>query len=195
MELNRKKFKDLRWEELWDCALRIRSLFASADIPEDLAASLRSALAAELPERCVVRSSAPGEDSRKTSFAGLHASFVNVVGLLSILEHLKLVWASLWSDGALLYRREMRLNVDRSSMAVLVQEMVPGEKSGVAFGQNPQDASQAVIEAVYGLNQGLVDGTVEPDRWLLNRDSGKIISYRAAEKDQSGAAVCLGSPL
>ena len=76
MELNRKKFKDLRWEELWDCALRIRSLFASADIPEDLAASLRSALAAELPQRCVVRSSAPGEDSRKTSFAGLHASFV-----------------------------------------------------------------------------------------------------------------------
>jgi len=184
MELNRKKFKDLRWEELWDCALRIRSLFASADIPEDLAASLSSALAAELPQRCVVRSSAPGEDSRKMSFAGLHASFVNVVGLQSILEHLKLVWASLWSDGALLYRREMRLNVDRSSMAVLVQEMVAGEKSGVAFGQNPQDASQAVIEAVYGLNQGLVDGTVEPDRWLLNRDSGKIISYRAAEKDK-----------
>jgi len=184
MELNRKKFKDLRWEELWDCAFRIRSLFASADIPEDLAASVISALAAELPERCVVRSSAPGEDSRKTSFAGLHASFVNVVGLQSILEHLKLVWASLWSDGALLYRREMRLNVDRSSMAVLVQEMVPGEKSGVAFGQNPQDASQAVIEAVYGLNQGLVDGTVEPDRWLLDRDSGKIISYRAVEKDK-----------
>jgi rifampicin phosphotransferase len=184
MELNRKKFKDLRWEEIWDCALRIRSLFASADLPEDLVESLKSALAAELPERCVVRSSAPGEDSRKTSFAGLHASFVNVVGLPSILEHLKLVWASLWSDGALLYRREMRLNVDRSSMAVLVQEMVPGEKSGVAFGQNPQDASEAVIEAVYGLNQGLVDGTVEPDRWLLDRDSGKIISYRAAEKDR-----------
>ena len=184
MELNRKKFKDLRWEELWDSALRIRSLFASAHIPEDLVTSLRSSLAAELPERCVIRSSAPGEDSRKTSFAGLHASFVNVVGLQSILDHVKLVWASLWSDGALLYRREMRLNVDRSSMAVLVQEMVPGEKSGVAFGQNPQDASQAVIEAVYGLNQGLVDGTVEPDRWLLDRNSGKIISYRAAEKDK-----------
>jgi phosphoenolpyruvate synthase/pyruvate phosphate dikinase len=184
MELNRKKFKDLRWEELWDSALRIRSLFASAHIPENVVASLKSALAAELPERCVIRSSAPGEDSRKTSFAGLHASFVNVVGLQSILDHVKLVWASLWSDGALLYRREMRLNVDRSSMAVLVQEMVSGEKSGVAFGQNPQDASQAVVEAVYGLNQGLVDGTVEPDRWLLDRDSGRIISYKAAEKDK-----------
>jgi rifampicin phosphotransferase len=184
MELNRKKFADLRWEELWDCALRIRALFAAAEIPAGLAAALQSGLAADLPPRCVVRSSAPGEDSGKTSFAGLHASFVNVVGLPALLEHLKLVWASLWSDGALLYRREMRLNVDRSSMAVLVQEMVPGETSGVAFGQNPQDASQAVIEAVYGLNQGLVDGTVEPDRWLLDRDSGAIISYRAAARDQ-----------
>jgi phosphoenolpyruvate synthase/pyruvate phosphate dikinase len=184
MELNRKKFKDLRWEEMWDAALRIRSLFASADLPKDLAVALSTALADELPQRCVVRSSAPGEDSRRTSFAGLHASFINVVGLESVLEHLKLVWASLWSDVALLYRKEMRLNVDRSTMAVLVQEMVPGEKSGVAFGQNPQDTSRAVIEAVYGLNQGLVDGTVEPDRWLLDQDSGKIISYRPVEKDQ-----------
>jgi rifampicin phosphotransferase len=184
MELNRKKFKDLRWEELWDAALRIRSMFASVALPEDLAAELRRVLAEELPKRCVVRSSAPGEDSRKTSFAGLHASFVNVVGLESVLEQLKLVWASLWSDAALLYRQEMRLNVDRSAMAVLVQEMVPGEKSGVAFGQNPQDASQVVIEAVYGLNQGLVDGTVEPDRWILDGKTGKILDYRVAPKGE-----------
>jgi len=184
MELNRKKFKDLRWEELWDTALRIRSLFAFAGLPQDLVHELSGALADELPERCVVRSSAPGEDSAKTSFAGLHASFVNVVGLESVLEHLKLVWASLWSDGALLYRREMRLNVDRSAMAVLVQEMVPGDKSGVAFGQNPQDESQVVVEAVYGLNQGLVDGSVEPDRWLLSRENGKVISFHQAKHNQ-----------
>ncbi len=182
MELNRKKFKDLRWEELWDSSLRIRSLFAKTAMPPDLAASLASTLGPELPERCVVRSSAPGEDSRRASFAGLHASFVNVVGLEAVLEHLKLVWASLWSDAALLYRREMKLNVEKSSMAVVVQELVAGQKSGVVFGQNPQDASQTVIEAVYGLNQGLVDGTVEPDRWLLERGSGKIISFRVADR-------------
>lgn len=58
MELNRNKFNDLRWEELWDAALRIRSLFASAYLPEDLVFALRTALAEELPQRCVVRSSA-----------------------------------------------------------------------------------------------------------------------------------------
>jgi phosphoenolpyruvate synthase/pyruvate phosphate dikinase len=182
MELNRKSFKDLRWEEMWDASLRLRHLFLNTPMPEDLAASLEKALAPHLPERCVVRSSAPGEDSRQASFAGLHASFVNVVGLHAVLDHIKLVWASLWSDAAFLYRRELGLDVKKSAMAVLVQDMVAGEKSGVVFGQNPQEPSQAVIEAVYGLNQGLVDGTVEPDRWLLDRETGAILTYRPAPK-------------
>jgi len=76
MELNRKKLTDLRWEELCSAALRIRSLFASADLPEHLMNQLSGALAEELPERCVMRSSTPGEDSAKTSFAGLHASII-----------------------------------------------------------------------------------------------------------------------
>jgi rifampicin phosphotransferase len=183
MELGRKSFKDLRWEEIWDISLRIRNMFLTTPLPADLAASLGSGLAPQLPERCVVRSSAPGEDSRKASFAGLHASFVNVAGLDAVLDHIKLVWASLWSDAALLYRRELGLNVQKSAMAVVVQEIVEGDKSGVAFGENPQDDSQAVIEAVYGLNQGLVDGAVEPDRWLLDRETGAIAAFRPAPRE------------
>lgn len=184
LELRRKKFQDLRWEEMWDASLRLRHLFLNTPMPTDLGASLRDALAPHLPERCVVRSSAPGEDSRQASFAGLHASFVNVAGLEAVLDHIKLVWASLWSDAALLYRRELGLDVRKSSMAVVIQEMVAGEKSGVVFGQNPQDPSQTVIEAVYGLNQGLVDGTVQPDLWVLDRETGKILDYRAAPKSE-----------
>jgi pyruvate,water dikinase len=184
LELRRKNFQDLRWEEMWDASLRLRHLFLNTPMPSDLAASLGSSLAPYLPERCVVRSSAPGEDSPQASFAGLHASFVNVVGLEAVLDHIKLVWASLWSDAALLYRRELGLDVRKSAMAVVIQEMVAGDASGVVFGQNPQDPSQAVIEAVYGLNQGLVDGTVEPDRWLLDRETGKILDYRAAAKSE-----------
>ncbi|MEJ5330993.1 MAG: PEP/pyruvate-binding domain-containing protein [Desulfobaccales bacterium] len=184
LELRRKSFQEMRWEEIWDLALRLRHLFHTTPLPPDLAARLRQELAPHLPERSVVRSSAPGEDSRQTSFAGLHASFANVAGLEAVLEHLKLVWASLWSDAALLYRRELGLDVRKSAMAVLIQEMVVGDRSGVAFGQNPQDPAQAVVEAVYGLNQGLVDGTVEPDRWLLDRATGQILAYRTAPKGE-----------
>ena len=56
-----------------------------------------------------------------------------------------------------------------------------GEKSGVAFGINPQDTEQAVIECVYGLNKGLVDGDIEPDQWILDRQTGSILNKRIVE--------------
>lgn len=185
LELRRKRFEDLRWEEIWDLALRIRHLFLTAPYPGELEDQLRQELSPHLPAQAVLRSSAPGEDSRRASFAGLHASYVNVVGLDSVLEHVKLVWASLWSDAALLYRRELGLQVGKSTMAVLLQELIPGEKSGVAFSQHPQYPGLAVIEAVYGLNQGLVDGSVEPDRWLVDREGGRVVDQQAAARRES----------
>ena len=182
-ELDRKDFADMRWEEMWDAALRIRSLFLTTPMPEDLRAALAEPLAARFGEvATVVRSSAPGEDSAGASFAGLHESYVNVRGVDAIVEHVKLVWASLWSDGALLYRRELGLDPTRSAMAVVVQEIVAGERSGVAFSRHPEQEDRALVEAVHGLNQGLVDGTVEPDRWTLDRRDGSVVEHRAAER-------------
>ena len=102
----------------------------------------------------------------------------------SILEHIRLVWASLWSDRALLYRQELGLDVEKSTMAVVVQEMVFGERSGVVFGMSPAHEEQSAVEAVYGLNQGLVDGTVEPDRWILDRASGQILSHHPPRREK-----------
>lgn len=185
MELYRKPFEEMRWEEIWDTALRIRNMFIKTPLPSGLRKQLRAPLALRLSGRPVsVRSSAPGEDSSKTSFAGLHESFVNIQGVESILEHIRLVWASLWSDRALLYRQELGLDVEKSTMAVVVQEMIFGERSGVVFGMSPVHEKQSAVEAVYGLNQGLVDGTVEPDRWILDRKSGHILSHRPARREK-----------
>jgi len=182
-ELDRKDVADMRWEELWDAALRIRSLFLTTPLPEEVRAALARPLAARFASAAtVVRSSAPGEDSAGASFAGLHESYVNVRGVDAILEHVKLVWASLWSDAALLYRRELGLDPRRSVMAVVVQQIVAGERSGVAFSCHPEDDERALVEAVHGLNQGLVDGVVEPDRWTLSRRDGATLEYRAAER-------------
>ena len=184
LELNRKEFADMRWEELWDASLRIRSMFLKKPIVPGLAAVLTESIESFCKDApVVVRSSAPGEDSSRTSFAGLHESFVNIRGTEAIIEHVKMVWASLWSDAALLYRRELKLDVARSSMAVVIQKIVRSDCSGVAFSKKPNDESYLVIESVYGLNQGLVDGTVEPDRWTLLRSSGSVISHEAARRE------------
>ena len=179
LELGRKPFEDMRWEEVWDASLRIRNLFLRASLEAELAAVLEAALGRRFGDgrAAVVRSSAPAEDTAAASFAGLHESYVNVRGVPALLEAVRQVWASLWTDRALLYRKELGLDVFESSMAVVVQELTTGEVSGVAFSQNPLDDSQAVVEAIWGLNEGLVDGTIEPDRWFVERGTGVLIEH------------------
>jgi pyruvate,water dikinase len=178
LELHRKDLKEMRWEEIWDCATRIRNMFLRKQIPGNIAKRLGAVIQSRFKDKPVaVRSSAPEEDTAKASFAGLHESYINISGIDAILEHIRKVWASLWTDAALLYRQEIGLSVEKSTMAVVIQAIVPGDRSGVVFTQNPNDAYQGVIESVYGLNQGLVDGTVEPDRWILDRKTHRIITH------------------
>ena len=85
LELNRKKFKDMRWEEIWDCATRIRNIFLKKQIPEPLNSYLTQKIQSCFTGKTLaVRSSAPDEDASGSSFAGLHESFVNVRGTSSI---------------------------------------------------------------------------------------------------------------
>ncbi len=186
MELGRKRFEDMRWEEIWDVSLRIRNLFLRTPLPRQMNDELGNYLVNRFGALPVaIRSSAPGEDSAAASFAGLHESYLNIEGVDQILEHVRLVWASLWSDRALLYRKEMGLDPTQSAMAVLVQEILAGDSSGVAFGQSPLDPQQAVVEAVHGLNQGLVDGSVQPDRWILERSTGKILNHEPVTRNKA----------
>ena len=192
MELGRKRLEDMRWEEMWDAALRIRNMFLAAYMPDEVGGAIRDAAGQWLSDAPVaVRSASLAEDSAETSFAGLHESFLNVRGTEEILKHVRLVWSSLWSDAALSYSRELSLDPGTSSMAVIVQEMVFGERSGVAFGVDPQNSRRAVIEAVYGLNKGLVDGDVEADRWTVDRSSGKASADHVARHESQ--VVPLGS--
>lgn len=206
IEIERKAFGDMRWEELWDSSLRLRNLFLTTPIPFELERTLIEVVEPAFTNGSVaVRSSAPGEDSSKLSFAGLHESYLHVSGIEGILDHIRLVWASLFSDRALLYRQELGLDPRNSAMAVVIQEMIDGESSGVVFGMSPTEPDQAVVEAVHGLNQGLVDGSVEPHRWILDRQRGEIVEFRApgetgspSSKQQehpSGPSAIIAAPL
>jgi rifampicin phosphotransferase len=185
LELTRKSFEEMRWEEMWDASLRIRNMFLTTPLLPDIYSGLREAIEREFHDKsAVVRSSAPGEDSSNASFAGIHESYVNVTGTENILDHVQKVWASLWSDAALLYRQELGLAVETSAMAVIVQEIIDGDRSGVVFSMSPNDPTQAIIESVHGLNQGLVDGSVEPDRWVLSRTSGRVLDHLAPPREK-----------
>lgn len=194
MELGRKPLEHMRWEELWDAALRIRSEFLRAEMPPSISEEIRRALSEHAGESAVaVRSSAPGEDSRQMSFAGLHESVVGPKGVNAVLDAVRTVWSSLWSDAALLYRRELALEPQRSRMAVLVQEVKTADCSGVAFGRDPRNpqADCVLVEAVPGPCALLVDGSVDPDRWTLQRSTGQLIEWRPGNRGQETAASLL----
>ena len=177
LELSRKSFDAMRWEEIWDTSLRIRNLFSRTPFPKELQEGLADELEKDFRDlAAAVRSSAADEDAEGQSFAGIHESYCDIKGIDEIMKHIRLVWASLWSDTAILYREELALTIEESAMAVVIQEFVPGEVSGVAFGRNPLNPEECVIETVPGFNENLVDGKIEPDRWILDRADGKILS-------------------
>ncbi|HHP7233974.1 MAG TPA: PEP/pyruvate-binding domain-containing protein [Desulfobacterales bacterium] len=193
LELHRKDLGDMRWEEIWDCATRIRNLFLRPPLPAELENALSGFLQDTFSDGpAAVRSSAPDEDAAAHSFAGLHASYLNIRGAASILKQVRKVWASLWSDAALLYRQELGLDIEKSAMAVIVQELIEGDVSGVTFTRAPQRRTIGVVEAVYGLNAGLVDGAVEPDRWIIGRKDGAVREHRETVREQQVSLSAAG---
>jgi pyruvate,water dikinase len=197
VELGRKPLAETRWEEMWDAALRLRSLFLACALPASVEQALQAALAAFAPGTVLtVRSSAPHEDRAGASFAGLHESVGRVCGEAELRDAVRIVWASLWSDAALLYMAELGMDPARSRMAVVIQERVDATPSGLAFGIDPRgpDSDRQVVEAVPGGCGDLVDGVVDPDRWILERRAGAVVSWRpGARGAPEPATPLLGS--
>jgi pyruvate,water dikinase len=131
-----------------------------------------------------VRSSGLEEDGTQFSFAGQFDTYLGVQGVSATLEHVRKCWASAYSERALRYRHQHRLNLDCSGMAVILQHLIAAEKSGVVFTVNPAngDRDQAVISSVYGLGEGLVSGAVDADTMVVNRITGAVIDTVIGEK-------------
>jgi pyruvate,water dikinase len=194
-ELERKPAAQMRWEEMWDSALRIRNAFLAATVPEELSESILRAYARLGDNPAVaVRSSAPREDGLRNSFAGIHESVIDVRGESELLDAVKRVWSSLWSDAAILYAADLELSPRTSAMAVLIQPFVRKSPSGVAFGRvpNSSDRDKLMVEAVPAECAELVDGVTDPDRWVLRRSTGETIDHtRGARDDETSQAPLL----
>ncbi|HEY9399278.1 MAG TPA: phosphoenolpyruvate synthase [Nitrososphaeraceae archaeon] len=125
------------------------------------------------PAIVAVRSSATAEDLPTASFAGQHASFLNVIGEVNLIDSIRKCWASLYEPRAIFYRAKNRIS--RVSIAVIVQRMVNSEKSGTMFTIDPSTGENVVlIEAIWGLGEGIVGGEVSPDTYKVSKDSNKM---------------------
>ncbi len=123
------------------------------------------------PVFVAVRSSATAEDLADASFAGQQDSFVNVKGHKDLLTHIKKCFASLFTSRATYYRNKKGFKHETTSLAVVVQKMVDSDKSGVVFSKDPSYKNDNVlVEAVYGLGEGIVSGRITPDKYIVSRE-------------------------
>ena len=117
-----------------------------------------------------VRSSAVDEDGTDFSFAGQFESCLYVTKE-QLAEKIKQVWGSVFSDRVAQYRKTNHLQ-QSMAIAIIVQQMIDANVSGVAFGMNPVngDRKAKLINAVYGLGEGLVQGELDADLFIVKAD-------------------------
>jgi pyruvate,water dikinase len=169
---------------LAETAEQCRSVIRETPVPPDLADAITEAyrkLGNAL--RVAVRSSGTSEDAGDTSFAGMNASFTNVQGEAELLRRVVDCWASLYGQRVISYRSVENVH-DEPAIAVIVQEMVPSECSGVIFTADPSTGAtdRIVIEAVFGQGEAIVSGMVEPDTYMVRKDVPAVLSARIGHK-------------
>lgn len=152
----------------------------AAGNPAVRAAFLR--LASSFDGPLAVRSSAIGEDGAGASFAGQHATKLNVRGADAALHAVLEVWQSGRSEAAMGYRARIGANAE-PQVAVVVQQLVHSDVAGVLFTCNPVTGhDEIVIEAAWGLGESVVQGMVIPDRIRMTR-AGAVLERQAGSKD------------
>jgi pyruvate,water dikinase len=150
----------------------IRQIVLRTALSDHLKDEISGAYAGLGPDVFVaVRSSACAEDGESASFAGQQETYLNVRGIDQVLEKVTECWASFFSERAIFYRQRKGSLADLG-MAVVVQEQIGSEKSGVIFTTDPIRGrhDQMVIEAAFGLGEALVSGLITPDNYVARRD-------------------------
>jgi len=171
----------------------IRRTLEGIAIPDDLAAAItRSVTGLGGQAAYAVRSSATAEDLPTASFAGQQDTYLNVVGLAAILQHISRCWASLFTERAVTYRLRNGFGHRKVHMAVVVQQMLFPRAAGILFTADPVTSNRKVvsIEASFGLGEALVAGLVNADVYKV-RD-GEIVAKAVATKQLAIRALPAG---
>ena len=190
-----KELANLNVENLSDLrrtGKKLRGLILKTPLPQNLILEIEQAWlgVSKSGKSFAVRSSATAEDLPDASFAGQQETFLNIDGFDNLIDAVRKVYASLFTDRAISYRR-LRNFKGSLSISVGVQEMVRSDmgSSGVAFTLDTESGYKGsiFITSSYGLGEGIVQGTVNPDEFYvykraLEKSDFPIIKKNMGEK-------------
>ncbi|OFW32842.1 MAG: hypothetical protein A2074_05485 [Candidatus Aquicultor primus] len=168
---------------------RLKDALDAVHVKDEIRVSLIQAfeeLSPTSPAGLIVRSSATVEDSPKASFAGLLSSFPNVRDFDDLWVAVRKCWASIFTPETHIYLKEQGLLGADVGVAVLIQAMVPAERSGIVFSKDPvtSDSDKVVIEAILGFGEEIVSGEVTPERYLYSRKRQMVVSRKLGRQSE-----------
>ncbi|MGG1347600.1 phosphoenolpyruvate synthase [Bacillus subtilis] len=170
-------------DQIGNISRKIRQIIMEVDIPSDVVKAVAHYLSQFGEEHAyAVRSSATAEDLPHASFAGQQDTYLNIIGVDAILQHISKCWASLFTDRAVIYRMQNGFGHSQVYLSVIVQRMVSPQASGILFTADPITSNRKVlsIDAGFGLGEALVSGLVSADCYKVQ--DGQIIDKRIATK-------------
>lgn len=131
-----------------------------------------------------IRSSATSEDSKTASFAGQQETYLNIKGEAAVIDTVRRAWASLFEPRAIFYRHNAKLDQLKTGISLVVQKMVQSDTSGVMFTIDPltNNKQRIIIEAIYGLGEYIVQGTVTPDHYEVDKSDLKIVDKKIVKQ-------------
>ncbi|MFW9992272.1 MAG: PEP/pyruvate-binding domain-containing protein [Candidatus Odinarchaeota archaeon] len=175
------------FDALEEVSKAIRERFKQGTISPELLTGVFSAYHKIGSVPVAVRSSATAEDLADLSFAGQHDTILNVYGDEALKQAIVECLSSLWTARAIDYRNRNGISHKDLALAVIVQQMVDSDSSGVLFTVNPLTGkrSEYVIDATFGLGEALVSGQIEPDHYVVDSTTGKILLKEVGSKKVS----------
>jgi pyruvate,water dikinase len=164
-------------DALNQAAAEIQQLIHSAVIPDDVQQAIANGYS-QLCDQCrvetvpvAIRSSATAEDLPTASFAGQQDTYLWITGADQVILNVRKCWASLYTARAISYRIKNDFPHEKVLISVGVQKMVNSRAAGVLFTLNPTtgDISKVVIEGSWGLGETVVSGSVNPDKFVVDK--------------------------
>lgn len=182
-------------EQIGEISAKIREIIENTPLPADIETEISNRLSITGEDKpYAVRSSATAEDLPTASFAGQQDTYLNIIGLSSILKHISKCFASLFTDRAVSYRILNGFDHRKVQLSVVVQSMIFPESSGIMFTADPISGDRRVvsIDAGFGLGEALVSGLVDPDIYKVRDKSvfdRKISTKKLAIYGQNGGGT------
>jgi pyruvate, water dikinase len=184
-------------EQLQQIAKQIQDIINNTEIPEDITEEIMESYellgagkdAHDLVNAkevfVAIRSSATAEDLPSASFAGQQATYLNIKGKEKVVAAVRACWASLFTARAVYYREKNKFEHSKVLISAIIQTMVNSDKAGVMFTVNPatNNEKEIVVEGVYGLGESIVSGQVNPDTYIVDKQSREIKETKVKKQE------------